>query len=634
MLLRRAALLVAVLAAFLCIVPARAAEEVPLIPRDLLMGLAGRLGPQLSPDGRFLAYIAADSGVPNVWVRSVGKEDDRDLTRARIRGVASFAWEPGSRRILVQQFTGAAKAEHILAYPLSGGEAVDLTPIPKVRAQLIGIEDQHPNEALIAVYDRDWMYGDVYRLNLQTAERTLEVTNDIHASRWFADRSLKVRMALINPQTGGSILKLREGGEWKDLFTFGASGDFSQVLPRFAGDDNSVYLITNLDSPTMELRLLNLETKEQKVVASDPNADIVNVLPQPGTNKVQAVLYNRARHDWVVLDSSIQKDIDVLAKLGGGDFVVVGRNETDQVWLISYTPERGPAEYYTYAREKGTLTKAFSSRPELEGLPMAEVKPIQFQARDGLALGGYLTLPVGSSGKNLPTVVLVRDVPWARDSWDFNPEVQWLANRGYACLQINFRGSAGFGRDFIDAGDREWGGKMQDDLTDGVNWLIAQGVADPKKIGIFGRGYGGYAALSGLVNTPNLFACAVSMNGPVSLTSYVQAMPQSQRAVFERRVGNPDTDSQMLTSHSPLFSADKIKAPLFLCLGAADQRIRGTEIYQLRDLAKASGTKVVYMEFPDEGPVVLRPDNRVKFYTAVEKFLAENLGGRQEATPQ
>jgi dipeptidyl aminopeptidase/acylaminoacyl peptidase len=292
-----------------------------------------------------------------------------------------------------------------------------------------------------------------------------------------------------------------------------------------------------------------------------------------------------------------------------------------------------PAEYYVYNRTKGTVSFLFSARPDLAGLPLATMKPVQFKARDGMILHAYLTVPPGVEATSLPAVILVHDGPWLRDDWGFKPEVQWLANRGYACLQINFRGSTGFGKQFLNAGNTEWGGKMQDDLADGARWLVDQGLADPKRIGLYGVSYGGYAVLSGLTKTPGQYACGISVGGIMDLLGFGRSIPSYMiplLRMFSRRVGDPTTDEDLLKSRSPMNAVDQVRAPLMLVQGANDPQVKKTDVEQFRDRLQKAGRKVEYLEFTDEGRGIGRPENRLKFYAQAEKFLAQYLGGRAE----
>jgi dipeptidyl aminopeptidase/acylaminoacyl peptidase len=339
------------------------------------------------------------------------------------------------------------------------------------------------------------------------------------------------------------------------------------------------------------------------------------------------------REIWTVLDPGVKEDFETLEGLHYGDFSVVNRDHADKTWLVAYSQDKGPVLYYSYDRasKKGTLL--FSARPKLESVTLAGMTAIQFKSRDGLTINGYLTLPPGVEPFNLPVVVNVHGGPWYRVTWGYNPEAQWLANRGYAVLEVNFRGSTGYGKEFLNAGDKEWCGRMQDDITDGVQWLIDQRLADPTRIAIYGGSYGGYATLCGLTKTPELYACGVDMVGPSNLSTFIQSIPPywaPMKALFAKRIGDPDTEAEFLKERSPLFHVDAIRAPLLIAQGANDPRVNRAESIQIRDALQAAGKTVEYMEFPDEGHGFAKPENRLKFYAAAEAFLARHVGGRLE----
>jgi dipeptidyl aminopeptidase/acylaminoacyl peptidase len=334
-----------------------------------------------------------------------------------------------------------------------------------------------------------------------------------------------------------------------------------------------------------------------------------------------------------VLDRSIAEDFAAIAKVRRGEFSVVDRDLADRSWLVEYNTDDGPIYYYTYDRASKKSQLLFSSRPQLENLSLAQMQPISYQSRDRLTIHGYLTTPVGIPAKNLPTVLLVHGGPWARDTWGYDSMVQWLANRGYAVLQVNFRGSSGYGKKFLNAGNREWAGKMHDDLIDGVNWIVKQGIADPKKVAIVGGSYGGYATLVGLTFTPNVFAAGVDIVGPSNLITLIESIPPywtPMMAMFRYRVGDPEKDAEFLKSRSPLFFADRIKAPLLIGQGANDPRVKQAESEQIVAAMRKANKPVEYILYTDEGHSFARPENRLHFFAKTEEFLGKYLGGRVE----
>jgi dipeptidyl aminopeptidase/acylaminoacyl peptidase len=615
------------------------AELPPIIPREILFGNPVRVAPQLSWDGTRLAYLAPDEGVLNVWVRTVGKEDDRVLTHDRGQGIRAFFWAPNDEQIIYIQDKDGDENWHIYTVPYAGGDAVDMTPIDGVQARIFAVDRDHPDEILVGINDRIPQLHDAYRLNLRTGERKLEAQNDMGAVGWIADHDLQIRVAEIPTPDGGFALLHRPSpdAEWAELISWGYEDALGTGAVAFAADNQTLYMISSVDANTAELRTYDVKTGEEKVLASDDTYDVSGLFMHPKTHEIQAVGFTKERREWKVLDPSVEKHFEALKKFNRGDFGVVDRDYDDKTWLIGYTQDKGPVLYYSYNKETSQGTFMFSHQPELEDLTLAEMKPVSFTSRDGLTIHGYLSLPVGVEAKNLPAVVLIHGGPWSRDRWGFNPEPQWLANRGYACLQINFRGSTGYGKKFVNAGDREWGGKVQNDITDGTKWLIEEGIADPDRVAIYGGSFGGYATLCGVTMTPDLYACGVDMVGPANLVTWMKTIPpywEPLKPLFYTRIGNPETEVEFLKSRSPFFMVDKIQVPLLIAQGANDPRVPREESIQIKEALEAAGKTVHYMEFEDEGHGFARPENRLEFYAAMEKFLAEHLGGRFEPAPE
>jgi dipeptidyl aminopeptidase/acylaminoacyl peptidase len=387
------------------------------------------------------------------------------------------------------------------------------------------------------------------------------------------------------------------------------------------------------DANARRLIALNLKTGKETVIAEDPEYDVASILIHPVRRVIQAVSFCKEREEWKVLDKAVAADFEALAAVRRGEIRIVSRDLADTTWLVAYVADDGPIYYYTYDRASRTAALLFTHQPKLEGLPLAQMKPVSYRSRDGLMIRGYLTAPVGVAAKNLPTVLLVHGGPWGRDRWGFHPWAQWLANRGYAVLQVNFRGSAGYGKKFLNAGNREWAAKMHDDLIDGVNWIIQQGIADPKKIVILGGSYGGYATLVGLTFTPDVFTAGVDLVGPSNLITLLKNFPPYWAPIMnliKYRVGDPDTEADFLKSRSPLFFADRIKAPLLIGQGANDPRVTQAESEQIVEAMRKAGKPVEYIVYTDEGHGFARPANNLHFFAKAEEFLAKHLGGRFE----
>jgi dipeptidyl aminopeptidase/acylaminoacyl peptidase len=631
-----ATLLCAVLAPLVSEATARA-EPPPLIPRKVLFGNPDKANPQVSPDGKRLAYLAPDDkGVMNVWVRTLGKDDDQVVTSDKKRGIRGVFWQGDSRCVLYMQDEDGDENFHAFQTDAETKNTRDLTPFKGVRAIPADVNPQFPDQALLSLNLRDRRFYDVYRVNLKNGAVELDTPNPGDAAGFETDNAMRVRIAQVQQPDGGTELRIRDDGApasaWRTLTRWGPDETFGGVA-GFTPDNKGVYLISSVDANAARLVEWDLASGKSKVVAEDPRYDVGRLLVHPRTQALQAVAFTRERTEWKVIDPSIEDDFRVLSKLRDGDFVVASRDLDDKTWVVSYTMDDGPAYYYLYDRPAKKASLLFSNLAALEKQKLAKMKPVSFDARDGLALQGYLTLPAGAEPKNLPTVLLVHGGPWGRDTWGLHPEVQWLANRGYAVLQVNFRGSTGYGKTFLNAGDREWAGKMHTDLLDAKKWAIAQGFADPKKVAIMGGSYGGYATLVGLAFTPDEFVCGVDIVGPSNLVTLRKTIPPYWTpvvAMWNKRMGSVETEEDFLKSRSPLHKADRIKAPLLIGQGANDPRVKQAESDQIVEAMRKNGKEVEYLVFPDEGHGFARPQNRLKFYAAAEAFLAKHLGGRAE----
>jgi dipeptidyl aminopeptidase/acylaminoacyl peptidase len=610
-------------------------DAVPLIPREKLFGNPVKVAPRLSPDGKRLAYIAPSDGVLNVWVKTVGKDDDKVITADKVRGIRECFWAYDGVHIIYLQDAGGDENWHAYAVPAAGGAAVDLTPVKGAQAQIAGVEKSDPTHIVVALNDRDPQFHDLYKVDLKSGKRTLVLKNDIKAVAFVLDRALHVRAAqTFKPDGTVEILhRASDKAPWKKIDAWGPEDSFTSNLIGFADDNRTLYLLSSVGANATELRAIDTRTGKQKTLAGDPEADVADLLVSEVNHKVLAVGFERDRLEWKPLDPKVGKDLAVLEQVADADISVVSSDRKEQSWIVSFNQDSKPPRFYSYDRRTQKASFLFSARPELEDAPLADMKPVTYKARDGLVIHGYLTLPRDVPAKDLPAVVNPHGGPWARDTWGFNAWSQWLANRGYAVLQPNFRGSTGYGKKFLNAADKEWGRKMQDDVTDGTKWLIEQGIADPRRICIMGGSYGGYATLMGLVTAPDLYACGVDIVGVANLITWLKTIPpywMPFRDVLAQRVGDPEKDAEFLKARSPVFLVDKIKAPLLIGQGANDPRVPRAESTQIRDAMKKAGKQVEYIEYPDEGHGFVRPENRLNFFAAAEKFLAEHIGGRSE----
>ncbi|MBD2777206.1 alpha/beta hydrolase family protein [Iningainema tapete] len=612
----------------------------PLIEREILFGNPERISPKLSPDGKYLAYIAPDEqNVLQVWLRTVGQQDDRILTADKKRGIHIFFWTYNVDQLVYMQDSDGDENFHLYLVTIHhsqtepGKEIVrDLTPFQGVKANPVELDPKFPDQLLVEMNLKDPQKSDVYRVNLRNGAVEFDTDNPGNIVSWQADATFIIRAATATTPDGGSDLLYKENDQaWEVLRHWGPNEEGASII--FSADGKKLYIEGNHDANAMRLLALDLATRQETVIAEDEQYDVGIVMVQPITRVIQAVSFNKDRQEWRILDQSIAADFEAIALVRPGEFMIVSRDLEDLNWLIAYTTDNGPVYYYAYNRESKTSTFLFSNQPKLEGLQLASMQPICYNARDGLEIHGYLTKPVGIPAQNLPTVLLVHGGPWVRDTWGYDSVVQWLANRGYAVLQVNYRGSTGYGKAFLNAGNREWAGKMHDDLIDGVNWLVAQGIADPKKIAIMGGSYGGYATLVGLTFTPEVFAAGVDIVGPSSLITLIETIPpywEPLRAMLYHRVGNLETEEEFLKSRSPLFFIDRIQKPLLIGQGANDPRVKQAESDQIVNAMRQRNLPVEYVLYPDEGHGFARPENRLHFFAITEEFLAKYLGGRFE----
>ena len=612
----------------------------PLIPRETLFGNPEKAQPRLSPDGARLAYLAPLNGVLNVFVgpagAQVGGEEFVPVTRDEVRGIRVYFWAEDNRHVLYLQDEGGDENWRLHAVDPANGEDRDLTPFEGVRAQPIERSRRFPDVLLVGLNKESPEVHDVYKLTLSTGDLELIEKNPGNVVGWVADHDFEVRGAITSTPEGGSDLLLRNKSEegWGEAVSWGKEDALTSGPVGFTGDGDKMYLLDSRGANAARLVVFDPASGETGVLVEDPRYDVGDVMVHPETHEAQAAAVERARTEWVTLDDTIREDFEEIKGLNRGDFAVTSRDHADERWIVAFTADDGGASYYSYDRATKTGTHLFDARPDLAEYTLARMRPVSFTSRDGLVIEGYLTLPPGAQeGQPLPMVLNVHGGPWARDGWGYDPEAQWLANRGYACLQVNFRGSTGYGKDFLNAGNKEWAAKMHDDLVDAVSWTVDEGIADPERVAIYGGSYGGYAALVGATFTPDLFRCAVDIVGPSNLITLINSIPPYWKpllSIFHERVGNPETEEEFLKSRSPLFFVDRIEIPMLVAQGANDPRVKQAEAEQVVAAMREKGIEHEYMLFEDEGHGFARPENRLKFYAAAEKFLAGHLGGRHE----
>jgi dipeptidyl aminopeptidase/acylaminoacyl peptidase len=637
----RALVLALPLALTLALLPfspqAARAEQPELIPLDVLFGNPSHSRARVSPDGTMLSCIApSEAGVLNVWVRTIGQDDDTMVTNDTHRGIRIQFWAENSRHLIYLQDSGGDENWHVYASDLQTKVVRDLTPFQGIRATNVITDRNHPDEILVGLNLRDRRMFDMYRIDLVTGAVVLDTENPGDVLGWLTDPDFQIGGAMAQSNADGSqTLRVRDGAgkPWRDLVTwpFGENGGAID----FAADGRSLYATSTLGSDKARLVRIDFMTgQELEVIAQNKRVDVGAVEIHPDTRIVQAVEFDYLKPEWLVIDPGIKKDMDFLKAAHPGAYGVISRDHADRIWIVYYAVDDGPLTYYVYDRAGKTLDFLFADRPELQKYQLAKCKPVVIKARDGLELVSYLTVPVSTEPKKLPLVLLPHGGPWARDYWGYDPMVQWCANRGYATLTVNFRGSAGFGKSFLNAGNLEWGvGAMQHDLTDAVRWAIKEGIADPDRVAIMGSSYGGYATLAGVTFTPELYACGVDIVGPSNIKTLMEAIPpywEQFKKEFQLRVGDPENDQEFNRKISPLFHVDKIKAPLMIGQGANDPRVNIREADQIVEAMRKKNLPVTYVVYTDEGHGFARPQNRLDFYGRVDGFLAEHLGGRHQ----
>ena len=605
----------------------------------MLFGNPDRIEPSLSPDGGQLAWIAPDEGVLNVWVAPVRAEgvawdEAVAVTEDRDRGVRVFTWAHDGRHLLYLQDQGGDENWRLFDVETATGARRDLTPFDEVQVQLVALDKRFPNDVLLGINRDNPELHDVYRLDLESGSLT-KVTENPGMIGWLADSSFVVRAGLAPQPDGGFLLMLRDGEEeeWRPLLEVPAEDALTTGPVSFSLAGDSMLALSSVGAETARLVRLDLATGAASELAGDPVADVTGVRLDPDTWEPQIASVLRERSELVVLDRALAEDVAAVSALDPAEPHIGDGDDADSVWLVAFNHDTGPVSYYAYDRASRRGSFLFEHQPALSRYELAPMESFEFVAHDGLVVHGYLTFPLGADRSGLPTVLNVHGGPWGRDAWGYHPEAQWLANRGYLCVQVNFRGSTGYGKSFVNAGDKEWGGAMHDDLVDAVAFVVGEGWSDPERIAIYGGSYGGYAALVGAAFTPGLFRCAVDIVGPSNLKTLIESIPPywaPEIAVFHRRVGNPETEEAFLWSRSPLSRAAEITRPLLIAQGANDPRVKRAESEQIVAALRAAGVEHEYLVFEDEGHGFAKPENRLRFYAAAEAFLARHLGGRAE----
>lgn len=617
---------------------ALAPAAAPLIPRLYLFGDPARSTGQISPRGDQVAFLAPRDGVTNLWVLSVdAMEDARPLTDDRDRGVRAPLWARDNATLLYLKDEDGAESWRLFAVAAAGGAPRALTPAGQ-RAEVLGLSSSDLGGVVVALHSHEGGGPDVYRVDLATGARTLVFRNTGGFSRFVVDGENKLRLGMRRLESGDAELVVRtpEGG-WRRLAAISMQDSLSS-RPLAVEADGSVLMLDSTGRDRAALVRINMESGEKTVLGESARADVVDVWLNPTTRAPEAWAADYLRREWRGLEPDASADLDFLDQQLAGDFEVISRSIDDARWIVVEEGPATPPRSYLYDRNDRAarrLTLLFRHLPALEQAALQPMAPVEIEARDGLTLVSYLTLPVGSDANGdgrpeapAPLVLAPHDGPYARESFGFNPLHQWLANRGYAVLSVNFRGSTGFGTAFLNAGNASWGGRIQDDLADAAQWAVDNGVAQADRIAILGTGFGGYAALSAAAFHADRYRCAASMGGPANLASFIESAPDSDD--LAARAGGSDGSWQNLREQSPLFHAGRITRPIFLALGVRDPRVSRIETDLLAQNLRARGVNLTYIVFPDEGRELARQTNRGAYLAVLEHFLGDCLGGRVE----
>ena len=610
-------------------------SQAPLIPmKDFFKNPESR-SYTLSPNGKYLAFLKPYKNRLNIYVQKIGEDEIVRVTSSTERDIPGYLWKGNDRLIYIKDSKGD---ENFRLYGVDkdGKNPKDLTPFEKVRVGIIDELEENPTEMLIQMNKRNPKIFDVFRINVNTGEMTKVAENPGNITGWKTDHDGKLRIAITTDGVNNSILyRENENDEFKKVITTNFKESLSPLF--FTFDNKNIYASSNLGRDKAAIVKYDLaNNKELEVIFEHPKVDVYNLMYSEKKKKITGVSFTTWKKEYKIFDNETKEIYnDLENKLSGYEFAITSKNKNEDKLLIRTYSDKSMGAYYMYDVPTKKLTKLVDVSPWLNENVMANTKPVTYKSRDGLTIHGYLTLPVGVEAKNLPVVIHPHGGPWYRDSWGFNPEVQFLANRGYAILQMNFRGSTGYGRKFWELSFKQWGKTMQDDISDGVKWLIDEGIANPKKVGIYGGSYGGYATLAGLTFTPELYACGVDYVGVSNLFTFLKTIPPYWKPYLDmlhEMVGDPKTDSLLLYEASPVFHVDNIRAPLFIAQGANDPRVNKDESDQMVKALKERGIDVLYMVKDNEGHGFRNEENRFDFYGEMEKFFAKHLGGRAEKT--
>ncbi len=607
-----------------------------MIPMQDFFRNPDQTGFQLSPDGRHFSWLQPWEGRLNVHVRAVDGTRVARVTSSRARDIAAHGWASNDRLVYIQD-SGGDENYHAYAMDLDGGNFIDLTPFESVQARFVDILEDDDDHVLLAINRRDPRVHDVYRANVNTGELEMVAENPGNITGWKTDNAGRVRVATTTDGVNNSLLyRESETDPFRTVYTTHFKDRLAPLY--FTFDDALLYVASNLGRDKTAIFTYDPRTaKMLELIYEHPDVDVYSLLRSRHRKVITGVAFLTDKRGYAFFDDdrrALQERLE--RELPGVEVTVASMSRDERRVLVRTFSDKTQGAYYYLDRDAGPLQKLVEVSPWLDASVMADMKPVQYTSRDGLTIHGYLTLPHGIEARSLPAVINPHGGPWARDGWGFNPEVQFLASRGYAVLQMNYRGSTGYGKEFWTKSFRQWGRAIQDDISDGAKWLVAEGIADPDRIGIYGGSFGGYATLAGLTFTPELYACGVDYVGVSNIFTFIEAFPPYWKPFLEmikEMAGDPDTEPEFIRSISPFFHVDRIRAPLLVAQGANDPRVKKAESDQIVEALRASGIEVEYMVKDDEGHGFENEENRFDFYGAMERFLGRHLGGKVAPEP-
>ena len=603
-------------------------NKAPLIPMEDFFRNPEKSSFNISPNGNHIAYMKPWKSRMNVFVMDMITKKEARLTSSQERGIYGFAWLT-NKRIGYIKDEGGNENMHFYAVNIDKSNEIDLTPFENVQARIIDDLEDDPNHIIIGLNKRNPQIHDPYRINVNDGKMDMIAENPGNISEWMTDHDGKLRIAITSDGVNTSILhRATESEKFESILTTDFKVSVSPLF--FTFDNKNLYVASNRGRDKSAVFKFDLNNaQEEKLIFEHDEVDVSGLMYSRKRKVLTGVNYTVAKNEMTFFDTwrqDIQQKLE--ENLHGYEVGITSFSEDETKAVVVTYSDKSRGTYYYYDIDKNKLTELGEASPWLNEEDMSDMKPVQYRSRDGLVINGYLTLPKGTNGKNLPVIVNPHGGPWHRDSWGYKSEIQFLANRGFAVFQMNFRGSTGYGREFWEKSFKQWGKLMQDDISDGVNWLIDEGIANPDRIAIYGASYGGYATLAGLTFTPDLYACGIDYVGVSSLFTFMESMPpywELYRKMLYEMVGHPDKDKELLASASPLLHIDKIKVPLFIAQGANDPRVKKSESDQIVEALQNAGIDVPYMVKNDEGHGFYNEENQFDFYREMEIFLNKHL---------